>query len=269
MKAIFWRTIKDRRMALIIYCLGIIAFTWMYIALYPYSASKAEEFGKLMAVYPKQFLDAFGITSADQFFLTLENFLGKEFGFIWPVLTVALAITFGGGAIAGETEEGTIETLLELPVSRAKIFFGKYLAGLSMILIFTLLSAYSTIPIAAAYHIKYHVISYSTFAVTGFLFAWAVYSIAFFFSAVFNLKGRAYSIPLGIIIVMYVLKIVSGLKENLKNLQYSSIFYYFDIDRALSQHEIFVSTYLVFGAIIIIFTLAGVIWFSKRDIAVS
>ncbi|MCX6811361.1 MAG: ABC transporter permease subunit [Candidatus Berkelbacteria bacterium] len=269
MKAIFWRTIKDRRVTIIAYSLGMIAFLWIYIAMFPSFAGRAEEFNKLLAAYPKQFLDAFGITTADQFFSSLENFLGKEYGFIWPVAAIALSVTLGGSAIAGEIEEGTIETLLQLPTSRAKIFFAKYLAGLVLILIFTILTIFTAIPLALAYHVKYQAVSYLTFAVTGFLFAWAIYSISYFFSVIFNSKGKSYFIPVGILMVMYVIKIVSSLKENLKNLQYYSFFYYIDVDRALSKHEILLSTYFVFGAVILIFTFAAVIWFSKRDIAVS
>ncbi|TSC92345.1 MAG: hypothetical protein CEN92_13, partial [Candidatus Berkelbacteria bacterium Licking1014_96] len=78
-----------------------------------------------------------------------------------------------------------------------------------------------------------------------------------------------YFIPVGILILMYVLKIISSLKENLKDLQYSSFFYYFDANKSLIDNKIDNWSYLIFGGVIIVFTIIAVLWFRKRDIAVS
>lgn len=97
MSAIFFRTIKDRRIMLLIYCLGVVGFLWMYVGLFPSFADKKEEFNQLMQYYPADFMKAFGITEAAQIFSTLENFLAMEqFGIIWPIIVVALAVTLGG-----------------------------------------------------------------------------------------------------------------------------------------------------------------------------
>jgi ABC-type transport system involved in multi-copper enzyme maturation permease subunit len=156
-----------------------------------------------------------------------------------------------------------------LPVSRIKIFFAKYLGGLALTAVFTALSVFAVIPLAAAYHVDYQASHYVTTFVIGLLFAWAIMSIAFFFSVVFNSKGKAYFIPVGILIVMYVFKIISSLKDNFKDLQYTSFFYYFDANKSLIDNKIDHWSYLVFGGVIIVFTIIAVIWFSKRDIAVS
>ena len=270
MKAIFWRTIKDRRIVLLIYCLGIVGFLWMYVGMFPSFADKKEQFNQLMQYYPKELMQAFGVTEITQIFSSLENFLAMEqFSIVWPIVVIALAVSIGGASIAGEIEAGTIETLLELPVSRIKIFFAKYLAGLVLLAIFTAVSVFAVIPLAAAYHVDYQTSHYVTTFVIGLLFAWAIMSLAFFFSVVFNSKGKAYFIPVGILIAMYVLKILSSLKDSLKDFKYSSFFYYFDANKSLIDNTIDHWSYLVFGGVIVVFTIVAVIWFSKRDIAVS
>ncbi|MBU2595614.1 ABC transporter permease [Patescibacteria group bacterium] len=270
MKAIFWRTIKDRRIVLLIYCLGVIGFLWMYVGMFPSFADKKDEFNQLMQYYPKEMMQAFGITEITQIFSSIENFLAMEqFSIVWPIVVIALAVSIGGSSIAGEIEAGTIETLLELPISRVKIFFAKYLGGLVLIAVFTVVSVFTVIPLAAAYHVDYQASHYVTTFIIGLLFAWAIMTLAFFFSVVFNSKGRAYFIPVGILILMYVLKIISSLKENLKDLQYTSFFYYFDANKSLINNKIDNWSYLIFGGVIIVFTIIAVFWFSKRDIVVS
>lgn len=264
------RTIKDRRIMLLIYCVAVIVFLWMYIGLFPSFADKREEFNQLMEYYPKEFMDAFGIEDTGSIFSTIENFLAMEqFNFIWPILAIAFAVTIGGASIAGEIESGTIEIILSQPVSRIKIFFAKYLAGLLLVAFFTALSVFTAIPLAMAYNIDYQASHYLTMFVIALLFAWAIMSIAFFFSVIFNSKGKAYFIPVGILIVMYVLKIISSLKDSLKDFQYASFFYYFDANKSLIDNTIDGWSYLVFGGAIVIFTIAAVIWFNKRDIAIS
>jgi ABC-type transport system involved in multi-copper enzyme maturation permease subunit len=270
MKAIFWRTIKDRRIVLLIYCLGVIGFLWMYIGMFPSFADKKEEFNQLMQYYPQDLMKAFGVQEVGAIFSSIENFLAMEqFSIVWPIVAIAFVVSIGGASIAGETEAGTIETLLELPVSRIKIFFAKYLAGLALTAIFTAVSVFSVIPLAAAYNVDYQASHYLITFIIGLLFAWTIMTLAFFFSVIFNSKGKAYFIPVGILIAMYVLKIISSLKDNLKDLQYTSFFYYFDANKSLVDNRIDNWSYLVFGGVIVVFTIVAVIWFSKRDIAVS
>ena len=243
---------------------------WMYIGMFPSFADKKEEFNQLMQYYPADLMKAFGIQEVGAIFSSIENFLAMEqFGIVWPIVVIAFVVSIGGSSIAGEIEAGTIETLLELPVSRVKIFFAKYLGGLVLTAIFTAVSIFAAIPLAAAYKVDYQTSHYVTMFVVGMLFAWAIMSIAFFFSVVFNSKGKAYFIPVGILILMYVLKIISSLKESLKDLQYTSFFYYYDANKALIDNAIDKWSYLVFGGVIIVFTIIAVIWFSKRDVAVS
>ncbi len=270
MKAIFWRTIKERRIILLIYCLGIIGFLWMYIGMFPSFADKKEEFNQLMQYYPADLMKAFGVQEVGAIFSSIENFLAMEqFSIIWPIIVIAFVVSIGGASIAGEIEMGTVETLLSLPVSRIKIFFAKYLGGLVLTTVFTAVSIFAVIPLAAAYNVEYQASHYVTTFVISLLFAWAIMSIAFFFSVIFNSKGKAYFIPVGILILMYVFKIISSLKDDLKDLQYSSFFYYFDANKSLVDNKIDSWSYLVFGGVIIVFTIVAVLWFSKWDIAVS
>ena len=72
----------------------------------------------------------------------------------------------------------------------------------------------------------------------------------------------------GLLIIMYVLNIISGLKENLKNLEYLSFFHYFATGDALIKNIVNSESILVFILTALICTIIGAWRFSKRDIAV-
>lgn len=269
MWALFTKTIKDRKWNIIIYTLVAILTVWMYIGMFPSFSSKADEFKQLMNAYPESMMKAFGVEDSALIFSSIEHFLAMEnFSMLWPIMLIALLVAWGGSAIAGEVEKGTIETLLSQPLSRAKIFFSKYFSGVTALIVFTFLSIFSVIPLAKLYDVDLQINSYYYISALGFMFGLAIYSISMFFSAVFSEKGRAYFLGAGIMVIMYFLQIISSLKESLADLKYATFFYYFDFNKALFDHQISNLSIEVFLGVSILFTALAVLIFSKRDITV-
>lgn len=266
MLTLFWRTIKDRKLSLLIYCIAVVGFIWMYIALFP---SISKSFGQLkdyINSFPKGFLDAFGLDAES--FVTFEGYIGSEqFTFIWPIMVIALTISFAGGAIANEIEKGTAEILLSQPISRLKIFFSKYLAGVFTLAVFVFVSVGCIFPMAMAYNITMKSENFIKLGLLGFVLGLAILSLSMLFSAIFSDKGRANFIPAGILILMYVINIISGLQENLKNLKYLSFFYYYNPSKLLVRGQIDNLAWWVFLGTFIIATILAAIWFTRRDIA--
>ncbi|MEK9156421.1 MAG: ABC transporter permease subunit [Patescibacteria group bacterium] len=269
MWAIYWRTIRDRRSSLAIYVAITVILVWLYVSLFPEMAKQSERFNELMKAYPEQLMKAFGIESPGVIFSKLENFLAMEqYSLTWPILLVALFISWGGAALAGEIEKGTIELLLAQPVSRSKLFWSKYLSGLSGLIVFVLVSVYSAIPLAAAYDVSYRLAHFNKMAIIGFLFGWAIFSLAIFFSALFSERGRVYFLTAGVTLIMYVLNLVANLKESLSDLKYLSLFHYFNANDALMENKIDDLSYLVFIVSALVFSGLGALTFTRRDIAV-
>lgn len=267
MLTIFWRTIKDRRLSLLIYCIASLLFIWMYIALFP---SISESFGameKMLESFPKGFLDAFGFDAKS--FVTFEGYIGsEEFTLIWPIMIIALTVSSAGGAIAGEVEKGTAEIILSQPISRLKVFFSKYMAAVLMLAIFIFISVGSIFPFAAFYNIAIKSENFIKLGFLGFMLGMAILSLSMLFSSLFSDKGRANFIPAGILILMYVINIIAGLQENLKNLKYISFFYYYNPSKLLVHGQLDNLAWWVFLGTFIVATTLAAFWFSKRDIAV-
>lgn len=265
MKTIFWRILKDRQTIFLVYLLINVGLLLMYIGLFPSFRDQSVAMEQMIKSYPESFLKAFNFDIAS--FNSVEGFLSTEqFSFMWPLLLILMTVGFSGTAFAGEIEQGTVEILLSQPISRLKIFFSRYLAGLASLVVFTIVSIYSAVPLIRIFNIGYQFNNFTTMAVLAFLFGLAVYSIGMFLSAIFSDKGKVFFITGGILVLMYILNIVASIRESLTDLKYASFFYYFNPTKALVHNEIDHWSYLVFIGLAVILTIAGAIWFSRRDI---
>ncbi|HLC38817.1 MAG TPA: ABC transporter permease subunit [Patescibacteria group bacterium] len=268
MKAVFWRILKDRQSVFLVYILVNIGLLLMYISLFPSFKDQSAAMEQLFKSYPESFLKAFNFDIAN--FTTIEGFLSTEqFSFMWPLLVVLMSVGFAGTAFAGEIEKGTIEILLAQPISRLKLFISRYLAGLASLVVFVIFSVFIAIPIIEIFKISYTFENFATMALLAFLFGLVIYSIGMFLSAIFSDKGKVYFISGALLVVMYVLNIVSSIKEQLADLKYVSFFYYFNPSKALIHNQIDHWGYLVFIGISAVVIVIGAAWFSKRDIMVS
>ena len=266
MLSMIWRTIRDRKLVIAIYIIVTLAFLLMYVAMFPSFASQQEQWDQMLKSMPPEMMKVFNLQ--DYSFAHLENFLSAElYSITWPLFLIILAISTAGAAIANEIEKGTIELLLSVPISRTKLFISRYLAGALTILVFVALTIYAAIPLAKIFNIEVQIRNYSSLALTAFLFGLAIFSIAMFLSAMFSERGKVYFISAGIIVLMYVANIVATLKEKYADLRYLSFFHYFDAVKILIHNELDKVGIWVFLGVIIIFALAGLIAFEKRDIA--
>ena len=146
MFTVFKTILKDKKMTLLAYIIGSAVFVEMYLALFPALKSQAEMLNKLIASYPQGFMSAFGFEGTAAFFSTVENYMSTEFfSFFWPILAIIMLVSFAFSMIVGEIEKGTIELVLAQPISRIRIFFSRYTAGLLYFAIFSGTSIFSII----------------------------------------------------------------------------------------------------------------------------
>ncbi len=263
------QTVKKSKWSIIGYILASALLLWMYVGIYPSISQHGEELSKYIESFPKELFKAFGM-DVQSFFTKLEGYLGGEhYSLIWPLLLIMLAISFGSAALAGEIERGTIGILLSQPLSRLKLFLGKYLAGLTVLLTFVWASILSIIPLALLYNVDYLPSNHIKIAILGSLFALTLLSITMMFSSFFSERGRATMFTTMVLLAMYVLKVLANLKESLENLKYLSLFHYFDYNEALVNNKIDLQSVGVFLGVSLVCTLVGLYWFNRRDIAAS
>jgi ABC-2 type transport system permease protein len=267
MLTIVWRSVKDRKTSLIIYMASAILFMWMYVALFPSIAARAETFTALMDSFPAE---VFAIIGMEEMNLSsLESFLSMEhFSFVLPFMAIFLLVPVAGRAIAGEIELGTVELLIGRPVSRSKLYLAKYASGMGILAAFTIFSVFSVIPFAGLHGVEYNVAGIASGAVIVFLLGWAVFSMSLMFSSFFANKSKVYMASGGVLLGMYVLNAIALINENLAALKYFSFFHYYAYSDALINQTLYGTGCLVFLGVSIVCSAAGLWWFRKRDIAV-
>ena len=158
--------------------------------------------------------------------------------------------------------------LLALPLRRRQIFAAKYVAGLITILVFTTVSVFGVVPLASAYNIPSHLdILWNAWILTS-LFMWTIYSLGLAVSAWMSQASRVYALVGALIMLTYTANIVALIDDQFSDFKYFSLFYYFDTQSVLTTGHIMSSSFLVFGATIVITTIIAAGRFNQRDISV-
>jgi ABC-2 type transport system permease protein len=264
---IVWRSIKDRKISLIVYMASAMLFMWMYVALFPSIAAQAETFTALMDSFPAEVFAVFGMEEMD--LSSLENFLSMEhFSLVLPLMVIFLLVPVAGRAIAGEIELGTVELLIGRPISRSKLYLAKYVSGIGILATFTIFSVFSVVPFAVLHGVEYNLQGIASGAVVVLLLGWAVFSMSMMFSSFFSDKSKVYMAGGGVLLGMYVLNVIALINENLEVLKYFSFFHYYAYADALAKQSLYGTGCLVFLGVSIICSVTGLWWFQKRDIAV-
>lgn len=267
MMAMIKTTLAQKRVAIIAYSLGGVALVWMYVAMYPSLAAQVGTYNELLKSMPTSILRAFG---ADKIgLMNFEGLLGtKQYGFTWPLMLLFLMVSLAGSSITGEIEKTNIGLWLSQPVSRAQIFWSKYIGGMIALLIFLLFSVVAVLPIAALYKVDVSAADIWRLTLTGGLFGWAVFGLTMLVGAIFSEKSRVYGTVAGLLLLMYVANIVAGLNDKLVKLKYVSFFYYYNVSDLLTGGHIMASSVLVFVVIGLVASVGAVIVFARRDIAI-
>jgi ABC-2 type transport system permease protein len=267
LKELIIKELRDRRKSSIAYWAGSFLLLWLFVLIFPSIQNSAKELQTAFESYPKEFLAAFDLQDFN--FNTLEKYLGAEqFSFTWPILAITLALSRAGNYFAGEIEKGTIGVILALPISRAKIFFSKYFAGMIDLAIFMVVSILGVIPLALLYNIDFDLPRLLNMAVLGMFFGGAIFSVAVMVSCFASEKAKVYFPITGLLVAMYAMNIISNIKPNLDWLQYGSVFHYFNAQDVLGANDVSWMSYVVFGSAILISLGIGLSWFKRRDISV-
>ena len=267
MLTIIQKTIKDKYKTLLIYIIANLAMLVMYVAIYPLITKQMDSLLQVLNSMPQDLLKAFGSDATSM--TTLEGILsGKQFNMLWPIITVIFTSNFAAYSIAQEVDKKTFSILLAQPISRAKIYWGKYLTGLLFSLLYVIFSVPITIVVVKVFNVSINEVNVLKFSLEAIFFTFAFYSVAFMISAIAKDTAPVYFVCIGMIIGMYFLQVMAILLTQLEPLKYFSAFYYADSARSLVKGVLMPEGLLLFGVIGTISALIGAFVFNKRDISV-
>jgi ABC-2 type transport system permease protein len=123
LRSVWLKMLHDQWRMLAIWTVLTGLLAGFYLSLYP-SIGAVEEMRSLLEAMPPELRAMFSAESAD--LSTPAGYLNIElFTFVMPLAVMAITLTGGAGATAGEEERGTLELLLANPVRRWRVVVEK------------------------------------------------------------------------------------------------------------------------------------------------
>ncbi|MCX7623738.1 MAG: ABC transporter permease subunit [Thermomicrobium sp.] len=230
----FRKAARDLSWTVFWYALGLVIYIVMLASFYPTLERQREEFERVLQQYPEFLFRIFGIDPQRVLFTSFAGFMHAEtFGFIWPATALIFVVLSGAAVVAQEVERGTAEFWLSVPLSRVRLLASKQLALLTGILVIVLTSAVALAASAAAFggELTGRGLGQLVLALTSFLVAFG--GMATLASALTSERSKAAGLVGGVILLMYLAWILSGLAEEARWLRYFSLLTAYDPQAAM------------------------------------
>lgn len=252
--------LQNRRRSTIGYTAGMALYMLVIVALYP-AFKHSTGLDKLITDNPT-IAAMFGVSGS----LTspagwidanaYTNFL--------PLIMLLLTIGYGGAAIAGQDEDGTLGLLVVLPLPRHQILAQKVAAMIAQALILTITVA-ACVYVGRGFQVTLNVWHVATASLALLGLAIDLGLIALALGAATRSRGTAIGITTALAAASYLLSSLAPVVHWLKPLRFASLFYWADGNRQLSQGADLASFALLAG-IGIAATLAANEAFRRFDV---
>jgi ABC-2 type transport system permease protein len=224
MKTIFLYTLKRMRGQILGWgiCLGLLAF--YLVTFYDTLVDQQSQLSQLLSSYPKELFAFFG--GMDELF-TPYGFLNVEFFSYMPIILGIFAVLVGSGLLAGDEENGNLDLILSLPISRSRLFAGKlagFLAAQLSILILVCAGLMLGLP-GTKMEIKIWELIYPTLSLLGVLLLFG--TLAVLFSMLLPARRIAAMLSGVLLVASFFITSLAEMDEKLKTIaRFSPLDYY-------------------------------------------
>lgn len=261
---IYWHELRGRTKSIISWSLAIIGIVLLYFSFYPTFADQAALMNEMMANFPPELLQAFGMTGLD-----LSTVLGfYSFVFLFIQICVAIqASNYGFGLVSVEEAELTADFLLSKPVTRTQILSSKLLAAFSAMVITNLVAWISSFVIISLFR-NGHDYAAGTLALmlsSLILFQLVFLGVGVVVSLLVKRVRSVTPYSMALAFGAYVLAAFSGMLGD-SALEKITPFKHFDPNYVI-QHGALDTPLVMISVVIAILSLAGSYWlYLRRDI---
>lgn len=261
---IYMHEFRFRLRSVIIWSLSIAALVLFFFSLYPAFAQDAALLNQMLARFPAELREAFGIGKVD-----LSSVIGF-YSFLFVFVQLCLAIqagNYGFGLVSIEESELTADFLLSKPVSRGQVFGSKLLAAFTSLTITNLViwaSSFLAILLfgsGKAYELSTMLLLLGSIVIFQLFFL----SVGVIISLLVKRVRSVTPYSLGLGVGMYVLSAFSGVFKDVK-LEYITAFKHLD-PSYMVQHGAFDTPLLVLNvAVTVVSLVVSYVLYLRRDI---
>ncbi len=233
----------------------------MYSSAFPLFKENLEEFAEGFGGFPLR-----GMSD----FTSYAGFLNLELYQIFWLLILGLLIGFLSASLVSREVEGkTIDLVMANPISRKQFIFERYLGILPMILLVNVVTFFAVYGITVAIDETVDVGNLVLTHVVSIPYFFAIAAVGLFVSVLFDEKTRAGIVTVGILMGMYIVQTISLLSPDYENVAYLSLMHYFDPSETLLSGSADAFGLVVLIVVTLECLLVSILFFEKKDIAVS
>lgn len=260
-KSLFLKTLYGLRWQTLGWSLGITFIVFITVSLFDsFSQSGFEE---IVTTVPESLRGFLG--TADNY-TTVPGYLAQQvFGLKVAMFVIVMAILLFISISASEEDDGRLQTLLTLPLSRSKIYFQKWAAGIlsiGIVLLFLLASIYIGLAVISREVDTTRVLeSFGAMWLMCCTFGMVGFGIAMLTGK----KGPTIAITSGYAVFCIVMNSLAASVEQLKDWDKLSLLHYYN-NPQIMLHGLDWNHILILGAVFIGLTLLGWIGFTRRSI---
>lgn len=253
------KTVFEKRWSLAIWYVGLFATTLLIMTLFP---TLRDTFGKALNDVPESIRGILGDASTYQ---RIQGFIDIQVMAQMVFMTIIYGIILLTGVLAGDENEGTLQTLLAHPVSRSRVYIEKYIGAALLVLIAT--SSVFTGALLGATLVGESLDIIRLAQATGMLFlvTMAFSSIGFAIGAITGKRGIAGAVAGSIAFASYLVTNLTPSVDALKTINKFSPYEYFNKPSIL-DFGVQLGDVVILLAISLVCVAVGYGIFVRRDI---
>ena len=259
LRSIFAKTLYEKRWAMLWWSLAMVVTTVLIVVLFP---TFKDSFGQSLQNVPESMKSILG-EAAD--YQKIEGFIELQVLMQMVFFTIIYAVILGTGLIAGEENQGTLETLLTNPVNRTRVYFEKFAAS-AVILAVVSFSMFFAIWLGAEMigeSINLWRLFQATFMM--WLLTMVFDVLGFALGAITGRRGVSGGVAGAYAFAAYLVTSLAAAVTLLKSINHVSPFKYFNNTRIL-LNGLQADNVMVLTATCVVMLVIGWAVFNKRDV---
>lgn len=199
---------------------------------------------------------------------TIDGWLQIEFMSWLPLILAIYGGIFAAGMISREVEQGTIDFVLGLPVSRVQFISSRLLVGMCNVAVLSaVVFALLTVGVALTGHTP-HAGRYALASLNAFLLGAALLSAFVALAAFVDEQGRVTGIALGVTLLMWILSVALQAADAPTVVRWFTPFEHYHSAALMSGGGVTIGSFVVLPVAVVVASAVAMYWYNRRDIAI-
>ena len=260
------RKLKEQSKSVMYYAIGLFAYAWLIIAIFPIFSEDMMIEDYLGAI-PEEMLAMLGVEDPAAM-STIEGFLALEYLAIFFVLILTFFVgSSAGSTIAGAIEKKTMDFQLSQPISRIRLLLSEAFVTVLYTVGLVSFNSLAMIVLSRLHDVELSTKGVLAFTVLASALMLSIYGIAIFLSSFLKSKSVVMTTTIFLILGMHIFQSMTIFVERLKDFENVTLFYMYKPEEILKTAELDLNHLLIFVLVFLVGLFISAVIFQKKDIA--